>query len=89
MENVRKPKKMKFFKDYAEEINGSMIILKKNCELCGKLLKLYQKNYNRPYKFIFINIAQEPAKHYFCSKKCKNEWIFTSNKHQTIKLKTI
>jgi len=75
---------MKSFKDSPDEINGSMIILKKNCELCGKPLKLYQRNYDRPYKFVFINITQEPAKHYFCSKKCKIEWIFNPNKHQII-----
>jgi len=80
---------MKLFKDSADKINGSMIILKKNCELCGKPLKLYQNNYDRPYKFVFINITQEPAKYYFCSKKCKNEWIFTPSKHQIIDLKTI
>ena len=80
---------MKLFKDSADQINGSMIILKKNCELCGKPLKLYQNNYDRPYKFVFINITQEPAKHYFCSKKCKNEWIFTPSKQKIIKLKTI
>ena len=79
---------MKSFKDYPDEINGSMIILKKLCELCGKPLKLYQRNYDRPYKFVFINITQEPAKHYFCSKKCKIEWIFNLNKHQIIDLIT-
>jgi len=80
---------MKSFKDSADEINGSMIILKKLCELCGKPLKRSQRNYDRHHKFVFINIAQEPAKHYFCSKRCKNEWIFTPNKHQIIKIKTI
>ena len=68
---------MKLFKNSVEE---SMIILKKLCELCGKPLKLSQRNSDRPHKFVFINIAQEPAKHYFCSKKCKNEWIFSQNK---------
>ncbi len=67
---------MKRFKDSADEIKGSIIVSKKNCELCGKPLKQYQSNYDRPYKFVFINITQNPAKHYFCSKKCKNEWIF-------------
>jgi len=55
---------MKLFKDSVEE---SMIILKKLCELCGKPLKLSQRNSDRPHKFVFINIAQEPAIHYFCS----------------------
>jgi endogenous inhibitor of DNA gyrase (YacG/DUF329 family) len=82
-----KIKKMKQFKDSADKLNESMIILKKKCELCGKALKLYQSNFDRPYKFVFINIAQEPAKHYFCSKKCKNEWIFNPNKQQIIDLK--
>ena len=79
---------MKLFKDSEDEINGSIIILKKKCELCGKRLKLYQSNYDRPYKFVFINITQEPAKHYFCSKKCKNEWIFNPSEHKIIDLKT-
>ncbi|NVM17563.1 MAG: hypothetical protein HWN80_07590 [Candidatus Lokiarchaeota archaeon] len=79
---------MKAFKDTAEEMNGSITTLKKCCELCGKRLKLYQSNYDRPYKFVFINITQEPAKHYFCSKKCKNEWIFNPNNHQITELKT-
>jgi len=79
---------MKFFKDSAEETNGSMIILKKNCELCGKPVKQYQSNYDRPYKFVFINITQEIPKHYFCSKKCKNEWIFNPSKHRIIDLKS-
>ena len=81
MENIRTSKKMKRFKDSADEINGTMIVSKKSCELCGKPLKQYQSNYDRPYKFVFINITQDPQKHYFCSKKCKNEWIFSpSNK---------
>jgi endogenous inhibitor of DNA gyrase (YacG/DUF329 family) len=63
-----------------EELNGRMFIVKKNCELCGKPLKLYQsQSYDRHYKFVFINIAQDPAKHFFCSKKCKNDWIFNPN----------
>ena len=79
---------MKTFKDSAEEINGSMLTSKKKCELCGKHLKHYQNNNDRPYKFVFINIAQEPAKHYFCSKRCKNEWIFNPSENQVIDLKT-
>ena len=82
---------MKSFKESADEINGSKVVLKKICELCGKPLKLYQRNFDRPHKFVFINIAQEPAKHYFCSKRCKNEWIFnptTTNEQQIIDLKT-
>lgn len=67
---------MKLFKNAIEEINGNAIISKKNCEVCGKTVKKYQGNYDRPYKFVFINITQKPAKHYFCSKKCKTEWIF-------------
>lgn len=60
-----------------EETDGKMFLVKKKCELCGKPLKQYQsKGYDRHYKFVFINIAQEPAKHFFCSKKCKNDWIF-------------
>ena len=77
---------MKVFKDSVEEINESIIILKKNCELCGKPVKRYQKIYDRPYKFVFINITQKPAKHYFCSKKCKTTWIFKPNKRQILNL---
>ena len=79
---------MKLFNDSAEKISESMILLKRRCESCGKPVKQYQSNYDRPYKFIFINITQEPAKHYFCSKKCKIEWIFNANKHQILNLKT-
>ena len=79
---------MKLFNESAEKIKESMILLKRRCESCGKLVKQYQSNYDRPYKFIFINITQEPAKHYFCSKKCKIEWIFNTNKHQILNLKT-
>ena len=68
---------MKLFKETVEEINGTMVLTKRSCELCGKSVKQYQSNYDRPYKFVFINITQEPAKHYFCSKKCKNDWIFS------------
>jgi len=78
---------MKAFKDSTEEIKGSSVSLQKSCELCGKHLKHYQSNYDRPYKFVFINITQEPAKHYFCSKKCKNDWIFNSSNHQIADLK--
>jgi len=67
---------MKPFNDSADELEGSTIVKKKSCELCGKPLKQYQSNFDRPYKFVFINIAQNPSKHFFCSKKCKNEWIF-------------
>ncbi len=77
---------MKFFKDSVEEINGSMITLKKRCELCGKPVKRYQGKSDRPYKFVFINITQKPAKHYFCSKKCKTKWIFKPNKRQIFNL---
>jgi len=79
---------MKAFKDSTKEIDGSTFSSRKNCELCGKHLKHYQSNYDRPYKFVFINITQKPAKHYFCSKKCKNEWIFKPTNHQTIDVKT-
>jgi len=79
---------MKFFKNSVEEINKSMIILKKNCELCGKTVKNYQGKYDRPYKFVFINITQNPAKHYFCSKKCKTNWIFNPDKRQIFNLES-
>ncbi|KKL76991.1 hypothetical protein LCGC14_2039340, partial [marine sediment metagenome] len=42
--------------------------------------------YDRPYKFVFINITQDPAKHYFCSKKCKTNWIFNPDKRQIFNL---
>lgn len=77
---------MKFFEDSAEVINGSTVILKKKCELCGKHVKMYQRKYDRPYKFVFINITQNPAKHYFCSKKCKTNWIFNPSKRQAFNL---
>ena len=79
---------MKSFKDSADEISGNQTTLKKMCELCGKPLKLYQRNLDRPHKFVFINIAQNPAKHFFCSKRCKNEWIFNPGKQRIIDYKT-
>ncbi|MBY8984229.1 MAG: hypothetical protein KGD65_04105 [Candidatus Lokiarchaeota archaeon] len=77
---------MKFFKEFVEEINESLIILKKNCEFCGKHVKKYQRKDGRPYKFVFINITQKPPNHYFCSKKCKILWIFSPNKRQVFNL---
>jgi len=79
MEN-QKIKIMKLLNESADDIGGSNIVPKKLCEFCGKPLKLYQRNYDRPHKFVFINIAQEPPNHYFCSKKCKNDWIFNPSK---------
>lgn len=68
---------MKMINDTEEGIDGNTFILKKKCEMCGNPLKLYQsQRYESHYKFVFINIAQTPSKHFFCSKKCKNEWIF-------------
>ncbi len=77
---------MKVYKDSIEEIKESMIVVKKNCELCGKKVKMYQRKYDRPYKFVFINITQNPPKHYFCSKKCKTTWIFKPNKRRNYNL---
>ncbi len=79
---------MKQFKEPVGEISENPIPMKKHCEVCGKPVKQYQTNYDRPYKFVFINITQEPPKHYFCSKKCKNDWIFSPGKYQVLKLKT-
>ena len=70
---------MNLLKDSVDDVDGSQVSLKKSCEFCGKPLKLYQRNYDRPHKFVFINIAQDPAEHYFCSKKCKADWIFKLN----------
>lgn len=77
---------MKLFEDPVEEINESIIVLKKNCEFCGKTVKKYQRKYDRPYKFVFINITQTPPKHYFCSKKCKTKWVFKPKKRQTFNI---
>jgi len=71
---------MKLLNDSVEDINENKIVLKKICEFCGKPLKLSLRNYDRPHKFVFINIAQETPNHYFCSKRCKNDWIFKSSK---------
>jgi len=38
------------------------------CAKCGEDIKL--KN-----PIIHINVAQKEKKHYFCSKKCKEEWM--------------
>ncbi len=77
---------MKVFKDSVEKIDGTIITVKKNCELCGKTVKMYQRKYDRPYKFVFINITQQPQKHYFCSKKCKTTWVFKPKKRQIVNL---
>lgn len=79
---------MKQFRNSAEEVKESLFFSKKNCEMCGKHLKRYHSNYDSPYKFVFINITQEPAKHYFCSKKCKSDWIFNPSNRQITELKT-
>jgi len=79
---------MKIFENSVEEIDGSMTVMKRNCELCGKPVKRYQRKYDRPYKFVFINITQKPATHYFCSKSCKTKWIFEPKKRQILNLET-
>jgi len=77
---------MKVFENSSKKIDVNIIPLKKTCELCGNPVKMYRGKYDRPYKFVFINIAQNPANHYFCSKKCKNIWIFNPDKRQVLNL---
>ncbi|MFW9865294.1 MAG: hypothetical protein ACFFEN_04275 [Candidatus Thorarchaeota archaeon] len=42
------------------------------CEYCGKTIvgTKWNKEHNH------INICQEPAKRFFCSRQCKINWIF-------------
>ena len=68
-----KPKKrgpkIKAFKVYREDIE-----LRGLCKHCGTNIKRrYTSN------FIHVNICQNPARHYFCSKECKINWIFGLN----------
>ena len=44
---------------------------KRLCKQCGANLK-FRTNRNTTY----INICQNPAHHYFCSKECKIAWIY-------------
>ena len=41
------------------------------CENCGHGLRS-----NHSYSYNHINIAQDPAIHEFCSRKCKVEWCY-------------
>jgi len=45
-----------------------------HCAYCQKWI------YNRKKKISHVNIEQNPKKLYFCSKKCKIEWIFKKKK---------
>jgi len=58
----------------------SKTILEKKCEMCGTVVKQYKWKTERPYKFLFINITQNPSTHYFCSKTCKSQWILEPNR---------
>ena len=42
-----------------------------NCKFCNKPVKIYEKRKN----VTFSNIAQNPSVIYFCSLKCKRNWI--------------
>jgi len=48
--------------------------VRKPCETCGITPKGCLKGCR------FINIAQVIPVHYFCSKKCKFEWIFRNSR---------
>lgn len=43
------------------------------CEYCHK--PKYHRNQYRKRKIEHINITQNPQKHKFCSKTCKDKWI--------------
>jgi len=59
---ITKVKTFKFYKEDAE--------LRGSCAYCGDYIKIrYTSN------FIHVNIDQNPAHHYFCSKECKINWI--------------
>lgn len=43
-----------------------------NCKFCNKPIKIYKKRKN----IIASNIEQNPSIQYFCSNKCKSNWIY-------------
>ncbi|HEC92900.1 MAG TPA: hypothetical protein ENI51_07930 [Candidatus Atribacteria bacterium] len=45
---------------------------KRACEYCGR--------YIISKRFTFYNICQDPPEHYFCSKRCKENWIYDLQK---------
>ena len=68
---ITKVKTFKFYKKDAE--------LRGSCAYCGAYIKIrYTSN------FIHINIGQNPAHHYFCSKECKINWIFAPLEKENI-----
>ena len=68
-----KPKKrapkIKTFKVYREDVE-----LRGSCAYCGAYIKIRHTS-----NFIHINICQNPARHHFCSRECKINWIFGLN----------
>lgn len=49
-----------------------------NCKFCNEPVKIYEKRKN----VTFSNIEQKPSILYFCSKKCKSDWIHRGQEKQ-------
>ena len=49
-----------------------------NCKFCNNPVKIYEKRRN----VTFSNIQQNPSVIYFCSIKCKSEWIYEIQEKQ-------
>ena len=49
-----------------------------NCNFCNKPIKIYKKRKN----IIVLNIEQNPAILYFCSIRCKSNWIYQVQERQ-------
>lgn len=61
--------------------NYQYIRLRKNekiCYKCGRIFRCYISNFKTkpPQKQILVNIEQDPKEKYFCSKECKERYIY-------------
>ena len=76
-----KPKKrapkIKTFKVYREDAK-----LRGSCAYCGAYIKIRHTS-----NFVHVNICQNPARYYFCSKECKINWIFGLNEKTSQEVK--
>ena len=55
------------------------------CEICDKCIVNY-RNPKNPYKYTTFNLLQNPSKHYFCSEKCKENFVY---RDKSINLNTV
>ena len=70
-----KSKRKKKLKDKITPIKMSKTGKRGSCAYCSARIRC-RANRNTTH----INTTQTPSHHYFCSKKCKLEWIFALNK---------